>query len=262
MHESYAFSEVYEIRLFFVSQTNHLKQKTEELRSTVREAEAEADKVRKEKTDIVQKWTGAVLNIAKRDEVGNLIFSPKAYFRLLLRSAKKLKGEGAYDDISVSLCTILCTVGYQDVFRGADDQGAGPEGGEGPDLRDEAGDRPVPGAARPPDHGGAEGGAHLLQQEDPDPPDGGAHPYDQGGHGEGLQGQAGHAQDAGGDHGGGQSGRQGHKGGASEGAGPGRGDKGAGGAGAPPPQGEGHGGEERGVHRQVKEKKKKNLQQK
>ena len=55
----------------------------------MREAEAEADKVRKEKADIVQKWTGAVLNIAKRDEVGNVIFSLKASFRFLPSFSKK-----------------------------------------------------------------------------------------------------------------------------------------------------------------------------
>lgn len=51
-------------------QTLDLRAKTSTLRSTVRQAESEADRVRRERADITQRWTAAVINIAKRDEVG------------------------------------------------------------------------------------------------------------------------------------------------------------------------------------------------
>ena len=42
--------------------------KTLELRDTVRGAEGETERVRKEKAGLLQKWTSTVINIAKRDE--------------------------------------------------------------------------------------------------------------------------------------------------------------------------------------------------
>ncbi len=53
----------------YQEQSANLKRKTSELRATVREADAETEKVRREKADVVNKWSAEVINIAKRDQV-------------------------------------------------------------------------------------------------------------------------------------------------------------------------------------------------
>ncbi len=45
-----------------------MQQQTRDVLQLVRNAEAEAEKVRLERMTIIQKWTTAVINIAKRDE--------------------------------------------------------------------------------------------------------------------------------------------------------------------------------------------------
>jgi len=45
-----------------------MKRQTAEMEEMVRNAEKESEKVRLEKMSIMQRWTAAVINIAKRDE--------------------------------------------------------------------------------------------------------------------------------------------------------------------------------------------------
>ncbi len=45
-----------------------MQQQTQDVLQLVRNSEAEAEKVRLEKMNLMQKWTTAVINIAKRDE--------------------------------------------------------------------------------------------------------------------------------------------------------------------------------------------------
>ena len=52
----------------YQTQTAAMARKTSELQATVRDAETEVEKVRKEKTQLLRHWTATVVNIAKRDE--------------------------------------------------------------------------------------------------------------------------------------------------------------------------------------------------
>lgn len=74
--------------------------KTHELRDTVRDAEVEAERVRKEKAGLIQKWTTTVINIAKRDQAIGTFNEALQGQELKLKS---LKAEVAGNDAHVTL---------------------------------------------------------------------------------------------------------------------------------------------------------------
>jgi chromosome segregation ATPase len=49
-------------------QASVMEAKTLELQDNVRQAEEEAEKVRREKNALIQKWNASIVNVAKRDE--------------------------------------------------------------------------------------------------------------------------------------------------------------------------------------------------
>ena len=75
--------------------------KTQELLSTVREAEAESERVRREKANIMQQWTNTVINVAKRDQVGGKSFYNRS-----------------------QICDQMLFPGHFSIFRGTDIAGA------------------------------------------------------------------------------------------------------------------------------------------
>jgi len=71
-------------------QTEHLKVRADDLDGVARDSAEELARLKKEKADVVQRWTEAVKAIAKRDQVGvvlNIIgyllvsFRPLGYLR-------------------------------------------------------------------------------------------------------------------------------------------------------------------------------------
>ena len=52
----------------YQEQSSQLDEQTEELKRTVRHADAETERIRKERANLIQKWNNSVLGIAKRDQ--------------------------------------------------------------------------------------------------------------------------------------------------------------------------------------------------